>query len=82
MLSINLFVVHCQDNFLQLEYKKYLEEVVQVLEADPDFKQELDKMGEDAQKDLAVCYNNLLNTTINSIYNFIVFYRRNSTTCY
>jgi len=41
------------DNFLQLEYKKYLEEVVQVLEADDGFKAELDKMGDDGQKDLA-----------------------------
>jgi len=38
-----------------LEYKKYLEEVVQLLESDEGFKAELDKMNAEGKDDLAVC---------------------------
>lgn len=48
---------------MSLEYKKYLEEVVQVLETDPEFKKELDKMSEDAKNDPAVCFTNLIIVT-------------------
>lgn len=41
-----------QENFLSLEYRKYLEEIIQVLESDENFKAEIDKM--DADADLAV----------------------------
>lgn len=48
MVTVFQLVWHCyQDNFMSLEYKKYLEEVVQLLESDEGFKAELAKMDTD-----------------------------------
>ncbi|XP_067939054.1 nucleobindin-2-like isoform X1 [Watersipora subatra] len=55
------------ENFMSLEYKKYLEEVVQLLESDEAFKNELEKMEADKDNDsnlLVLKYREYLNQTI------------------
>jgi len=51
MYPLNSFF---KESYLQLEYKRYLEEVIKLLEDDEGFKQELDKMNQDTDESLEV----------------------------